>query len=515
MSIKKIAIIGLDCAPDTLLFDALRSEMPCLRSLMDNGLWGTLVSTDPPITIPAWTTITTGRDPGELGLYGFRNRLSYDRYDLTVVNSSHVIFPRVWDYLEREGAESFLLAIPQTYPPQAHRGITISGFPTPSFDKPFCHPAEMAEDVLRVAGGKYVNDIQDFRKKDKKLLVDELYSAAKARFDVARHFIRRRSWDFFMMVETTTDRLHHGLWADYDPRHPRHVEHNRFERVIPDFYRFLDRQIADLVGLMPDETTVMVVSDHGAGPMRGVVAINEWLIANGYLKLHCVPEQQAPLTPDMVDWQETKAWGEGGYYGRIFFNVSGREPCGKVSQADYDAFRDELADRLQCISDTQRGLMIRNTVLKPDELYWDCRNVPPDLMVYFDELNYRSSGLVGGGEVFPTSWGDGMDAANHKPNGVFVMARLSDVRGERQAGRQIDPISCMDIVPTVLRELRVPIPSDLRGKAAVLEPEMSVSSHSYATRAELPVLEGEFDKAGFTEEEEAIITQQLKDLGYM
>ncbi len=145
---KKMAIIGLDCVPDSLVFDALATELPTLGSLMDHGVWGTLLSTDPPITIPAWTTITTGRDPGELGLYGFRNRLAYDQYGLTVVNDTHVAVPRLWDYIEHQGGASILLAIPQTYPPRAHNGVTVAGFPTPAFETPYCYPTEVSDEVV-------------------------------------------------------------------------------------------------------------------------------------------------------------------------------------------------------------------------------------------------------------------------------------------------------------------------------------------------------------------------------
>lgn len=509
-----MAIIGLDCVPDSLLFDSLSAELPTIQALRDHGIWGTLVSTDPPITIPAWTTITTGRDPGELGLYGFRNRLGYEQYELTVVNSSHVRVPRVWDYLEAKGAESLLLAIPQTYPPRVHRGITVAGFPTPSFHTPFCHPPEVSEDIVRLTRGRYVNDIREFRRKDKEELLADLYSAADARFTVAQHLVLHKPWDFFMMVETATDRLHHGFWADYDATHPRHITNSPFDRVIPEFYRFVDQRIASVLALLPDETTVMVISDHGAGALRGAVAINEWLIAQGYLKLSKEPKEAVPLTPDLVNWAATTAWGEGGYYARIFLNVRGRETHGKVSQDEYECLREELANKLLAMRDA-RGVSMRNAVLRPREIYSVCRNVPPDLMVYFDDLNYRSSGTVGEGKIFPEANGEGMDEANHKPNGVFIMARLVDVRHGRQMGRRIVPISCMDIVPTVLHELGNSIPLDLRGKAVALEPEMAVPSDRQTGILSPQASTAESEATGFTEEEEAIITQRLRDLGYM
>ena len=100
---RKVAVIGLDCVPPSLIFEEWGSDLPTLRALMEHGTWGSLQSTDPPITIPAWTTMTTGKDPGELGLYGFRNRQGNDYREMVTVNSSHVSVPRVWSYLEDAG----------------------------------------------------------------------------------------------------------------------------------------------------------------------------------------------------------------------------------------------------------------------------------------------------------------------------------------------------------------------------------------------------------------------------
>ncbi|MDQ1239560.1 MAG: hypothetical protein QG577_1746, partial [Thermodesulfobacteriota bacterium] len=178
---RRVAVIGLDCVPDSLVFSDLRAELPSLRSLMEHGISGTHLSTDPPITIPAWTTITTGLDPGELGLYGFRNRLDYRDYRLTVVNASHVHARRVWDYVEAQDGASILIGIPQTYPPLPHHGVTVAGFPTPDFHTPYCYPLDLARHIVDITDGHYTNDVKEFRKKDKAALLSDLYIAAENR----------------------------------------------------------------------------------------------------------------------------------------------------------------------------------------------------------------------------------------------------------------------------------------------------------------------------------------------
>ena len=86
--VSKIAVIGLDCAEPKLVFDRWLDELPNLRRLVRGGTWGALRSVDPPITVPAWSCMLTGRDPGELGIYGFRNRSDHGYDSLYVADSA-------------------------------------------------------------------------------------------------------------------------------------------------------------------------------------------------------------------------------------------------------------------------------------------------------------------------------------------------------------------------------------------------------------------------------------------
>ncbi|MGH7851287.1 MAG: alkaline phosphatase family protein, partial [Thermodesulfobacteriota bacterium] len=104
----KLLIIGLDCADPRFVF-GWKDELPNLRKLMDKGAYGPMRSCHPPITVPAWAVMMSGKDPGELGYYGFRNRKdhSYDGY--TIANATAVKCDRVWDILSRSGKKVVLL----------------------------------------------------------------------------------------------------------------------------------------------------------------------------------------------------------------------------------------------------------------------------------------------------------------------------------------------------------------------------------------------------------------------
>jgi predicted AlkP superfamily phosphohydrolase/phosphomutase len=454
---KKLAVIGLDCAPPRLVFDLWRDELPVLSGLMQRGVWGDLRSCHPPITVPAWSSMMSSKDPGQLGLYGFRNRKSHGYEEYAFANSNHVKHDRVWDILSRAGKRVVLLGVPQTYPPRPVNGCLVSCFLTPSNDSTYTHPPELKAQIEKVADG-YVFDVDDFRTADKGALLERIYEKTRKHFRVARHLVQTQPWDFFMMVEMGTDRIHHGFWKYFDPAHPRYEPGNPLEHAIRDYYRYIDREVGELLALMDADPTVLVVSDHGAKKMDGGICFNEWLIQQGYLRLLSYPEQTTPISAKLIDWSATRAWGDGGYYGRLFLNVKGREPQGVIEPHDYERVRDELIAAIAAIEDPD-GRNIGSRAYRPEELYREVNGIPPDLIVYFGDLGWRSVGSVGLRSIYSFSNDTGPDDANHDWNGILIMSE-----GQRDlGGRRIDGAQLMDIAPTILQRFGLAIPPDMLG----------------------------------------------------
>jgi len=514
---RRVAVIGLDSASPSFVFNDAGKDLVNLRALMDHGSWGMVRSTDPPITVPAWTTMTTGKDPGELGLYGFRNRLDRGYGPMVTTNSSHVTARRVWDHLEDVGKTSILLGVPQTYPPKPHRGITVAGFLTPEIDSPFTYPGDLAEELHALAGGEYMTDVTEFRTDDKDKLLADLYAMTEGRFRVASDFLVHRPWDFFMMVEIATDRLHHAFWRHCNSDHPLHESTNAYRHVIADFYKYLDGWLGTLMASLGDETTLIVLSDHGSRSLVGGVRINEWLIRNGLLVLTGDPGKETPLTREMIDWSRTKVWSEGGHYARIFFNVKGREPQGTVDPAEYDSFRAELAEQVRGITD-EHGRAMNTRVLAPEDIYRTCNSVPPDLIVYFDDLNRRSMGTVGTGEILTSGNDAGPDDANHDPDGILIITRLADLRSGRKKGDRIENASLLDITPTILHEFGLPVPDRMGGRIINIDridnKRISLAPDA-ASRSPVDAPSPPNAAKGYSPEEEEIIRKRLADLGYI
>ena len=111
---SKVMIIGLDCAEPSLLLERWRDELPVLSGLMERGSHGRLTSVIPPITVPAWSCMMASRTPGDLGVYGFRNRADHSYDNLFIANSTAIKEPRLWDLATRAGKPSIVLGVPGT-----------------------------------------------------------------------------------------------------------------------------------------------------------------------------------------------------------------------------------------------------------------------------------------------------------------------------------------------------------------------------------------------------------------
>jgi predicted AlkP superfamily phosphohydrolase/phosphomutase len=462
MTHPKLIIIGLDCMEPSLVFDRWRHDLPNLSRLMAAGSYGKLESSIPAITVPAWSCMMSGRDPGELGIYGFRNRTNRSYDSMTIADGRAVKVPRLWDILGEAGWKVAVISVPGTSPPYPVNGSLVSCFLTPGREMSFTHPPELADQITGWMPD-FLLDVPHFRSDEKARILSNIYSLCDQRFALAEKLLEQQQPDFLMLVDMGVDRIHHSFWKPMDPQHPQHEPNSPFAHAIHDYYAHVDRQVGRLLDRCGDETAVLVVSDHGARPLMGGVCINQWLLNEGYLMLKQVPTEPKPLDQVEVDWSRTKAWGAGGYYGRVFLNVQGREPQGTISLAQYEQERSQLAERLAAIVDPT-GQPMENRVFKPQQIYQKVRGVAPDLIVYFAELAWRSVGTVGGNSLYTIENDTGPDDANHAQYGMII---FHDPQ-QPQAGQWLENAQLYDVLPTLLDRFGIQPPPGLRGKVLPL-----------------------------------------------
>jgi len=454
---ERVLIIGLDCAPPELVFDRWKGALKNLGHLMKEGIYGELESTIPPITVPAWTSMMTGKSPGTLGFYGFRNRANYSYDGMVFANSQYVKDERVWDIISRARKHSIVIGVPQTYPPKPLTGCLITSFLTPDTTCQYTYPSELRREVEALVG-EYMLDVDNFRTDEKDHLLRQIYEMTERRFRVTKHLMTTQPWDFFIVVEIGLDRMHHGFWRFFDEGHRKYQPGSKYEDAVKDYYLSLDRQVGELLSLVGEDTAVMEVSDHGAKGMEGGICINEWLMEKGYLTLKEKPTKMVPFSEVKIDWDRTAAWGEGGYYCRLFLNVKGREPKGTIERSRYDEVRDRLKRELEGLMD-EKGNHIGTRVFKPEEIYPVVNGIAPDLIVYFGDLSWRSVGSVGTGSIHTFENDTGPDEANHSQHGIFIMKAP-----EIEARGKVAGFHVMDVAPTVLNLLGLRVPEDMEGK---------------------------------------------------
>lgn len=452
----KLLVIGLDSMPSSPLFEELKDELPNIKKMIDNGISSVLESCHPPITIPAWMVMMTSKSPGKLGIYGFRHRKGFSYNEGWIANSQSIKEKKLWDYLAQEGKRVCLVGVPPGYPPIQVNGKMVSCFITPSDKNQYTYPAALKDEIEALVG-KYLFDVV-FRTEDRDAILTQLYDMTEKRFKLIKYLMSKESWDYMMFVEIGVDRLHHAFWKFYDKNHPKYVPGNKYENVIREYYKLIDQKIGELLSLVDDDTYVLVVSDHGTAGMKGCFCINEWMVKEEYLTLKKYPDKQTDLDKCEVDWTKTKAWGWGGYYARIFLNVKGREPNGVIPMEEYENAREELKQKLIQIKGPN-GELFKNKVYTPEELYGEPIGDKPDLMVYFDDLYWRSAGTIGHNSLYLSENDTGPDDSVHWYDGIFILYNKS-----MKNGRKLDRMTIYDVAPSILYIMKIKVPSDMQGR---------------------------------------------------
>jgi len=446
--VRKLFILGLDSAPPRILYEGYGVELGALKEVVDDGAKYLLRSCHPPITIPAWLCMFTGKTPGELGIYGFRHRKPGDVRESYIINSRHVKYPTLWEELSRKGLKVGVIGVPPTYPPKPVNGFLITDFTTPGPEKPYTWPPWLKRE-LESLFGSYVFDIV-YRSHEKDKVAKELFKMTEQHLKIVKYLIKRKVWDLLIYVEVGLDRAHHAFWKFFDREHPRYVEHPAYSEVIPKYYRLIDNWFAEVKKLLPKDTVIVIASDHGIKSMKGAFVMNEWLAEQGYLKFKEKPKKPGQdLSKGIIDWQHTIAWAWGGYYSRVFINLKGREPQGIIEPKYYEETIKQLKRDIERIRGPN-GELWDNKVYTPYELYPEVHGDPPDLMVYLDNLSWRPAGTVGWGTKYLPENDRGPDDAVHDWIGVLTVFDPEGTLSITEGSDLIDIVKVKEILTKLM-----------------------------------------------------------------
>lgn len=549
---KKVIVIGLDGATWDVIHPLIqKGKLPTWDYLVKNGSYGNLNSTIPPLSAPAWTSAFTGVNPGKHNIFDFFT-ISNDTYDLRNISSNDRKTPAIWNILDSYSMTSGIFNIPMTYPPEAIRGFMVAGLGTPDTNSNFIYPASLKEELKKYLSGlQFSIDVGTIMSGKEDAFLGELYKVSDMQEKAVHYLYNKYQPDFFMIVFDELDRLQHFFWRHMQTQHPLHDPKNsqKYKDAIANYYQHLDIVIKRFLDTISEDTTVILVSDHGFGGLYMDFSINRYFHDIGILKLkprppaafntellrtiktalkkltyrmgigqwvdHIVPDwlRLKSLTPTIgtglgnVDWSQTKAYFCSLSGQNVWINLKGRQPKGIITQGDeYETLRNELIETLYTVKDPKTLKKIIQRIYKKEEIYTgDFVSNAPDLIIDMAEGYVMQIGLSQ--EILmPATQYNLCRSGCHRQYGIFI-AMGKDIK----KNHQVQNAEITDIVPTILYLFDKQVPTYMDGKV------LTDILHTESKEIEYQTIRAKRIDAihDVSPEEEAKIRDRLKGLGYL
>ncbi len=500
---NKVLVIGFDGATFDLLNPWIKDgQLPTFAQLIQNGVHTNLKSVLPMRTAPSWSSIITGKNPGKHGIFDFTARKK-NEYDFMLLNANFRMSKDIWQIISEHGLKVAVVNVPFTYPPREVNGCIISGFLTPSFADKFTYPISLAQKLSKEIGELNIHLSKAYVEGKETEFLQEINIITDKIAAATFYLMKKFRWDFFMVVFYETDTVQHRFWKYLDPDHPRYVDSKAriIRPLVLKFYKKLDALVGQMVSMIDQHTSVIIISDHGFGPNCKRVYLNRLLIRMGLMKtrkncktflkrilfelgfnpnllykylsrigfpklqslIEKADREKVPFSPLFlslkdVDWPNTKAFAPPGQCG-IFINLKGREPCGAVEPGtEYEKIREEIIRKLCNLKDPVTGNTIFEKILKREEVYsGEFVESAPDVVL----LPQRTF------SIFPQAWFGSKSWIGEPVNlsGMHSMDGILIAHGYPfKKGKPIDRACLYDIAPTILHLLGIPIPRNLDGE---------------------------------------------------
>ncbi|MFQ5741259.1 MAG: alkaline phosphatase family protein [Acidobacteriota bacterium] len=535
---KRTVLIGIDGATFSVLDPLMEEgEMPFLREFVSNGVRAPLQSTVPALTPPAWTSLMTGVSPGKHGIFDFFRKEAPQSHHIRFLTSRDVASGTIWDYVNTHRRRATVLNFPLTFPAPKIDGNLVPGgwmpwrqlrlgcHPSDLFDrlkqnvKTF-NPRELAMDMAHEEKA-----LEGCQRQEYEGWIDLHIRREKQWFDVLDYLMAEDPSELTAVLFDGADKLQHLCWSFIDPAYADSVS-SQWERGVRqrclDYYREVDRIVSRIVETAGPECTVIIASDHGFGAQVRTFFVNSWLQRLGYLAwtngegprpsdTQTLGMKQLARHSYLLDWDKTKAYAPlpSGNGIHIVRKDEGH-PHG-VSESEYEPLRDHLVQELGEVRDPDSGDPVVARVWKREQVFeGPFLELAPDLTLELQDgglLSILASDDPVQLKASPTG--------THRPEGIFI------ARGEGlKRGEQLSSLSILDVAPTLLHSLGLPIPENMEGRL----PEEAFESGWLKGH---PVQIGATTaKAGeerpeekveqvYTKEDEEELARRLRALGYI
>jgi predicted AlkP superfamily phosphohydrolase/phosphomutase len=434
-------VIGLDGATWDLLDPWIQQGLlPNIARLREAGAWGTLRSVKPPLSAPAWTSAVTGVNPGAHGVLNF---VLVDPADFgtRMATSRDRRVPAIWDHLNRAGRRVGIVNIPLTSPADSVDGFFIGGFPHLDSVGTF-YPPDLESRVGPYGYDMYGEHLPPGHETE---FLDAILGTLDAQRDATLRLMKSEPWDFLWVVFLASDKVQHFFWRYMDPQHPAYAREHvpALREAIRDTWVRLDAAVGALAAAAGERTTVVLLSDHGFGPVRREFRVVSWMRREGY------------LSDD--DWRRSRYFYLTTYGGELFVN-DGRFPVPAVADSERAAALAEAHSRLAAVLDEEGRPVLTDFTARDTTYRGAAAARAPDL--FFEGA---PGWIVGGGNPSPGEPIFGKPSFTfsgyHLPEGILVASGPGIARGARPRGAGL-----LDVAPTLLYLSGAPIPQAMEGR---------------------------------------------------
>lgn len=549
---RRVLIVGWDGATFDLITPwAKAGYLPITARLLAEGARRTLNSTIPTLSPPAWTSFFTGKNPGRHGIFDFIRRRA-GTYELQSVRNRLPSLGTLFHWAGQGGKRVGVINVPFTYPPEHVNGFMVSGL-SAALEWEFTYPFELRDELL--AQGYRIDNPIYYQGDNDQAYVEAALAITRKRAEVALHLLKTREWDLGMVVFTNIDQLLSFGWHHMDSTHPRHDPALAYlGNSVLELHQFLDTVLGQMMELAGEDTTVILGSDHGMGPLYKEVFLNNWLREKGYLVMRRAPRAaqgyrrfmrhlgvsregiwrwlgrartqrlkgmlpdrfhgliptEHPSLAEQIDWAKTKAYSFGNV-GQVYVNLVGREPQGTVKPGqEYVDLVTELTCDLYDLTDPETGERLVDVVYRKEDLYdGPYLDAAPDLNIIMKNYSYITQmrrELAHCELVRPSLNMSGF----HRREGIFVAAGPSIRPGEYSPG------SITDVTPTVLYLMALAIPDDMDGQVMsdIFAPAFR-KRFPVQRRAVVNGLTSRVPDIELNGREEEQVLRRLRELGYL
>jgi predicted AlkP superfamily phosphohydrolase/phosphomutase len=549
---SKAIFLGIDGATlDLLLPWAEQGKLPNLSRILTQGAHGTLCSTLPPYSAQAWASMMTGKSPGKHGVLDFFETGVGPGHH-AFISSALIQGQAIWDILSRQGLRVGIVNVPLTYPPVPVNGYMVSGFMTPKGRQDYTYPAELRDDILRVTE-KYDPDPWDLVDPAKDLGGFEGWMEIAEKAAIFLH--QEYPVTLYASVIQAIDQLQHSFWDILTEQDARSTPAG--QRVWPTIeacYARMDEAIGRRLEWLDGETYLFLASDHGFQSVSRWFHVNCWLAQRGYLKfasaergvrqslaarlgwtredLKMLVRRLDPLgvrrlfgrfaragiadrlddaLAQPIDWTQTLAYSGSRTSEGICVNLRGRDPQGIVEPgSQYEDLRTRIIAELLALVDPGTGKPAVHGAFRREEVHrGEYVSRMPDILLDFDDRPYLVSESTSARDVFEPIVSRDIQGRHHS---LGIFAAL----GPQILSGAVVKASILDVTPTILYALGLPIPNDMDGRVLeeIFTPQHR-QTHEIRSESAKDVEVRQSEASAYSQEEEEAMLQRLRDLGYL